>query len=211
MAISKPAARKLTTQSEWTLLEASYPSRVRELTPARLRQKITRARKLQDKYRDLARQQRGEARGKRRVKGTSPAEGNANTRAKQELFSDALSRFEAQLARVEAKAAKAGAAGKRKGEAKGMARATGKGNADDKAKGSAKGSAIAKETARRKAKRIAKRMEKRDARETSEALAVSARSRSARKSAALARTGATTHHGHVGSRGRRKQARRDSR
>lgn len=105
MALTKSAARKLTTEAEWALLETSFPPLIKDITPGRLKQKITRSRKLQDKYRDLAQQQRGEARGKRRPKSTRPAAGNANTVAKQELFAEAVDRFETQMAKLDAKVA----------------------------------------------------------------------------------------------------------
>jgi hypothetical protein len=192
MAHSKTAARKLATQAEWTLLEVSFPPLLKEITPGRLKQKVTRARKLQDKYRDLARQQRGEARGKRLPKGTRAAAGNDNTVAKQELFTEARERFEAQLMKLEAQAAK---------EAAKAAKL-----AERKAKKSASASRSAKpvkKTARKSAKKT---------KATSTALkAVSKASRGARKSAVLDRTSSRKHQAHVGARGRRRQARRDSR
>lgn len=195
MTISKPAARKLATQAEWTLLETSYAPLLKEITAGRLKQKITRARKLQDKYRDLSRQQRGEARGKRRAKSTRPAQGNDNTVNKQLLFSEALERFEVQLGKLEAKAAKE------------VARA-------EKAKAKKAPSAGRKPT-----KKVAKKGAKVAKRNSASKVAgkkaamkrVSKLARGVRKQNKLDRTGAIAHQGHVGSRGRRTQARRDSR
>jgi hypothetical protein len=116
MTQTKAMARKLATKAEWVLLERSFPPLLKEITVGRLKQKVTLARKLQDKYRDLARQQRGEARGKRRAKGARPAAGNANTMVKHEIFAEALSRFETQLAKLEAKAAKESARQQRAAE-----------------------------------------------------------------------------------------------
>lgn len=106
MPVAKSTARKLTTKAEWALLESSFGDALKELTASQLKQRVVRARKLQDKNRDLARQQRGEARGKRKARRTRASQGNANTRAKQELFTEARLRFEAQLARLEAAAAR---------------------------------------------------------------------------------------------------------
>ena len=106
MAVHHATARKLATQSEWTLLQSSYGRSITALTPARLKQKITRTRKLRNKYRDLARRQRGEARGKRRARSARASQGNANTMVKQRMFADALERFEARLAQLHAKPAK---------------------------------------------------------------------------------------------------------
>ncbi len=198
MAQSKSVARKLATKAEWTLLEVSFPPLLKEITPGRLKQKVTRARKLQDKYRDLARQQKGEARGKRQVKSTRAAAGNANTLLKQEIFADALARFQAQLAKLEAKAEK---------ELARKEKAAGKAAAKRVKKTAAKPAKAA--GAPRKTGTSAKRAA---VKSTSTARkAVSKSSRGARKAAALTRTGSTKHQGHVGARGRRRQARRDSR
>ncbi len=191
MAQTKATARKLATQAEWTLLEQSFPPLLKDITPGRLKQKVTRARKLQDKYRDLSRQQRGEARGKRRVKGTRPAAGNTNTVTKHEIFAEALERFEAQLAKLEAKAAKE-LARKEKTAEKSASRVA----------KSAKGSARKKGAATKRATASATALSRK---------AVSKSSRGARKAAEFTRTSSNKHQGHVGARGRRRQARRDSR
>jgi len=199
MAITKSAARKLATKAEWALLEVSFPPLLKDITPGRLKQKITRARKLQDKFRDLARQQRGEARGKRRVKGTRPAAGNTNTLAKQEIFSEALGRFEAQLVKIEAKAAKE-VARKEKAAEKAAAKAA-KAKAPKAAKAAKSAAPKAGATTKRAANQATATARK----------AVSKASRGARKAAVFTRTSSAKHQGHVGARGRRRQARRDSR
>jgi hypothetical protein len=188
VAHTKTAARKLATQAEWALLEVSFPPQLKDITPGRLKQKITRARKLQDKYRDLARQQRGEARGKRQVKGTRAAAGNANTVIKQEIFTEARERFEAQLAKLEAKAAKELARKEAAAEKK----------AAKSAKAAARKTGAATKRAATKATTTARK-------------AVSKASRGARKAAVFTRTSSAKHKGHVGARGRRNQARRDAR
>jgi hypothetical protein len=190
MAHSKSAARKLATQAEWTLLEASYPPLLKEITPARLKQKVARARKLQDKYRDRARQQRGEQRGKRTPKATRAAAGNAGTLAKQELFAEALARFEAQLAKLEEKAAKE------------AAKAAARQQKASVPKRSARPAGATTGTAPRARKSTSA---------TTALKAVSKSSRGARKTAVFERTSSRTHQAHVGARGRRRQARRDSR
>lgn len=184
MATSKATARKLATQAEWTLLEASFAPELKALTPARLKQKITRARKLQDKYRDRARQQKGEMRGKRTPTGTRAAKGNVSTVAKQELFTEARERFEAQLDKLEAKVAKEAASAAAKAE-KAAAKA---------AKHAASGRTTGADT---QATNTARR-------------AVSKASRGARKATALTRSNSKAHQAHVGARGRRRQARRDA-
>lgn len=99
--ITAAAARKLCSKTELTLVQASYATNVRDLTPSQLRQKITRARKLRDKYRDLAKQQRGESRGKRKPQSTRAAQSDENTVRKATLFQETLDRLEQQLARKE--------------------------------------------------------------------------------------------------------------
>ncbi|HSJ25013.1 MAG TPA: hypothetical protein VK929_10115 [Longimicrobiales bacterium] len=109
MAISPSSAERLCTGPELELVKASAASNARKLSPARLRQKIERARKLRDKYRSLARQQRGEARGKRQARSSRPAKGNENTQRKAQLFDETLERFLKARAAVEKSAAAAGA------------------------------------------------------------------------------------------------------
>jgi hypothetical protein len=191
MAHTRTAARKLATQAEWALLEVSFPPLLKEITPGRLKQKITRARKLQDKYRDLARQQRGEARGKRQATGTRAATGNANTVAKQEIFTEARERFEAQLEKLEAKVAKELARKEAAADKKAASR-------EKAALKMARTTATAAKRAATKATNTARQ-------------AVSKASRGARKAAGLSRTSRVKHQGHASARGRRRQARRDSR
>jgi len=195
MTITKPSARKLATQAEWTLLETSYAPLLKDITLGRLKQKITRARKLQDKYRDLARQQRGEARGKRRAKSTRPAAGNENTVNKQLLFTEALERFQGQLTKLESKAARE------------LAR---KEKATSKRASSAK-KTVAKKNARKASTKAARNAAPTVAAKRTSLRTASKLARGARKQGKLDRTGATAHQAHVGSRGRRRQARRDSR
>lgn len=101
VAISKKRARTLCTQREWELLSQSWNPELGRITPGRLRQKVQRARTLRDKYRDLARQQAGEARGKRAARSTRPAQSNQNTKLKAEIFDEALERFQSRLAQDE--------------------------------------------------------------------------------------------------------------
>ncbi len=101
MSISKREARPLCTQREWELLSHSWNPELSKVTPGRLRQKIRRARTLRDKFRDLARQQSGEARGKRDARSTRPSQSNRNTELKAQIFDEALERFHARLVEIE--------------------------------------------------------------------------------------------------------------
>ncbi|CAN5759845.1 hypothetical protein BH23GEM6_BH23GEM6_24940 [soil metagenome] len=95
MPITRSEAKDICTKPEYELVESSFSPPAKAFSPARLRSKIARARKLQDKYRDLARKQN------RETKEADPSRGTANTRTEQKakLFDETRERFEAQLAR----------------------------------------------------------------------------------------------------------------
>lgn len=99
MPISRAQAREICTKPELELVEASFAPQINGFTPARLRSKISRARKLQDKYRELARSQH------RNLKRGAPTRGrggaNVRTERKARLFEETRLRFEKRLARVE--------------------------------------------------------------------------------------------------------------
>jgi hypothetical protein len=99
MPISRPQAREICTKPEMELVEASFAPAINALTPARLRSKITRARKLQDKYQEMARSQH------RTVKDKNPTarlrNNNVRTERKARLFEETRIRFEKRLARLE--------------------------------------------------------------------------------------------------------------
>lgn len=189
MAVSAAVARKLCTAQEWTLVASSRGEALKALPPYRLKTKVTRARALQDKYRALERRQAGEARGKRSARSTRPAEGNANTALKTQIFAEALGRYQDQLAKVQQAAAR-----KPAGKAKASR---------------AKAAKAAKQTA--KARRGVARAARREDARTMAAKAQSFDSRGARKAEQMEATGKVRIQGHVGSRGQRRQARRDSR
>lgn len=103
MPINASKARSLCTASEYNLFKWSSAKMSKTLAPSQLRQKIDRARKLRDKYRDLAKQQRGEARGKRNPTGTRAAKGNERTVEKAQLFAEVLERLQSALTSAESK------------------------------------------------------------------------------------------------------------
>jgi hypothetical protein len=94
-SISQADAKDICTKPEFELVSASFPPAINELSPARLRQQIVRARKLQDKYRDQSRSQH------RTVKGGThtPREqaSNQRTEKKGQLFIETRERFEEKL------------------------------------------------------------------------------------------------------------------
>ncbi|TVQ76283.1 MAG: hypothetical protein EA380_09020 [Phycisphaeraceae bacterium] len=229
MAISLRQARPYLSSSEAELVHWSTSKRVEALTPARLRQKLDRARKLRDKYRGLGDRQRREARGKQSPRGQRGAEGNSATRMKQELFSETAERFEKALEaagtplkqrpkKTERKAAKkvskkAGvtkkAASKKVSKKAGTpAAATQKKSASKKV---SKKKTASKTTPRKKlaAKKVVAKAQAR--KKANRRSALSEATEGKRKQTAMLKAGQVRFQGHVSSRGRRNQAKRDSR
>jgi hypothetical protein len=103
MPVNLRQARQLCTKPELELVLASGGPALQSMSEARLKLKVVRARALRDKYRDLVRRQRVAA----RVPGakTARADASARTAAKAELFDQVLARFADRLARVQGKAA----------------------------------------------------------------------------------------------------------
>lgn len=234
MAVHHATARKLATEAEWTLLQSSYGTALTSLSPARLKQKIVRARALRDKYRALAQQQRGEARGKRKSKRTRAAQGNANTKTKAAMFAEALGRFQGHAAEVKASPAK-----KRQPAKKSAKRASAKKTAKKASAKRTTKQASAKKTAKQSsAKRTVKKSSGKRVVRKKRPLAFappvesaapanpwaafvppselslkaqSKASRGARKRLKFSHQSASAHQAHVGSRARRNQAKRDTR
>jgi hypothetical protein len=97
MKLSSEAIRRLMTKEEAEFIESLAENRLSATTSGRLRQKLSRARRLRDKYRDLARRQGGEMRGKASPRSTRAAASNANTLRKVQLFEWAIARIEDRL------------------------------------------------------------------------------------------------------------------
>jgi hypothetical protein len=97
MKLSQDAIRRLMTKEEAEFIEGLAAGQIDKVTPARLRQKLDRARRLRDKYKDLARRQGGEMRGKASPRSTRPARSNANTLRKVQVFEWAIDRIGAHL------------------------------------------------------------------------------------------------------------------
>ena len=189
MAVSMSQARRLCSAAELRVVAASRRASLAALTPARLRQKIAVARKLRDKWRDQARRQRRARQGTARARGAASAAQETRTRRKAQLFQETLARFEKRLAAVE-KAARLEA--RKKARARKKTRARKKARARKKTQATAGGAL--RELPRAKAR---------------EAAAAHADAR--RKSARFERTAQHRIQGHVSSRGRRHQAKRDKR
>jgi hypothetical protein len=160
MAIARGTVVKLLSVNEYRLYEASRQGRVDDHGATRLRSMIAATRKLQDKYRARAKQQKGEVRGKRAQRSGRSAEGADNTRRKQEIFTDVLQRLEAALDRAQARPdperPKGRAADRRRGDKGQRARAARKKTATKK-KGTAKKKTATKEKGASKKKSTAKK------------------------------------------------------
>jgi hypothetical protein len=108
MAYNRKQARALSSDSEYELFAASLGDSITELTAAQLRGKITRARTLRDKNADLFRRQSLAMREETGSKRGRTGAANERTEQKARLFDEALKRFEARLARLNAQAKPAG-------------------------------------------------------------------------------------------------------
>lgn len=205
MPITRAEARQLSTKPEFDLYVASTPTEVKSHTATRLKSKIDRSRKLRDKYRDLAKRQRLEARGKKAPSGTRAAQGNQRTVRKAELFAEVLERFEKRLEVVERVAAREAAAKEKKRLAAEKKKAA-------SAKKTTARKAPAKKASARKApaKKAAVKGTTRATKAAQKSVAARAGGRS-KASQAQTTTRARAVSAHVKSRGKRTQARRDRR
>lgn len=103
MAISLATARKWCTESEIALIEASFAAKDVAWTPAALRAKIERTRKLRDKNRDRHRALRRTNRAVTGAKSGSQVTAMAVFDKKARLFDEALARFVAKLDKLNAR------------------------------------------------------------------------------------------------------------
>lgn len=111
MAISMGRAKALCSASELALVKASTRQQIGGHTAARLRQKETRARKLRDKWRDLATSHKRSTQSK---VGSRDADYHKNSAEKAALFGEVLARYSAQLAKREAAGETPGPMGRRR-------------------------------------------------------------------------------------------------
>lgn len=104
MAISRKTAKPLCTQAEYALAEESFPPAIRTFELKEIRQRITRTRRLRDKYSDLYRKQSREILGKAAPTRRRMPTGNEATQIKRDFFAETLQRFEDRLGVMERKA-----------------------------------------------------------------------------------------------------------
>jgi hypothetical protein len=230
MPVTAREAKAICTKPEYELYDASRRGNVEEFTPARLKQKVQRARRLRDKWRDESKRQRREKRGKAAPRSNRPAQSRDNTVKKAELFGEVLERFQKRLKVLEGKAEKEQKKKQKKSPAKKAPtmQAAAKKPAPKRLKRigvAAKRSGVPKGVRTPKAKAESEPEIESQAEAAAEANPESesdgkvnqpkparrAKRKAASKKARIDTGGAQRHLGHVSSRNRRNQSRRDFR
>jgi hypothetical protein len=103
MTVPASKVRSCCTRSEVALVRASRKGQLEQLSHAELKRHAIRARALFDKWRDVG---RGQSRARSRKVGFG--ELDPNTGLKKQIFREALESFEAQLSKLDASTAPAG-------------------------------------------------------------------------------------------------------
>ncbi|MBL0143604.1 MAG: hypothetical protein IPP91_16210 [Betaproteobacteria bacterium] len=196
MAYTTAQAGKLLNASEFALFAASRASDLKTLTTARLRAKLKRARALRDKFRDLFKRQRLATRARTGSKAGLSGAANQRTRQKAEVFTEVLQRFEKRLAQLEAAESRA---------------ARTKAAAQARLVLSRKRRADAAKVATRQPRTSSKAPAKPPRRVTTGPQPTTERARSARYAMQANVAGQQAIRGHVSTKGRRNQAKRDNR
>src|SRR5215467_1520389 len=110
--IQRIEARRLSSRREWGLISSSLSPALQEQSAARLKSKISRARELRDKYRDLYRRQK--LASKSRMTGVPYERLNVRTFRKKLMFGEAITRLRHQLKKVSVPARKPARVSRRK-------------------------------------------------------------------------------------------------
>jgi hypothetical protein len=98
--IQRTEARQLSSRREWSLISSSLSPALQAHSAARLKSKISRARKLREKYQDLYRRQK--LASKSMMAGTRYEKLNVRTFRKKQMFGEAINRLSQRLERVTA-------------------------------------------------------------------------------------------------------------
>lgn len=204
MSVNLRSARALCTAAEYGLVVASGGDGLRALSEARLKLKIVRARTLRDKYRDLLRRQRLAARRSPNAK-AGRGDAGARTESKAALFEQILARFVARLEKLQDAAA-------RPAKQPAAKRPAAKRPAAKKAASKAGGTRPAAPTAARspKAPALTTPLEPK-VRQAAVRGFVSDKAAQSARNVRLKSINARNVQAHVSARGRRNQAKRDSR
>ena len=136
MSYNRNHARQLLNASEMQLFEASLKENIGSLSRAELAKKVDRTRKVRDKYTDLFRRQSLATRDRTGTKRGTSGAANERTSQKATMFAEVLTRFETQrdkLDRQQARESKQAALEKARAAKGGGGRTTPKGTAAKKA------------------------------------------------------------------------------
>ncbi|MBX3708059.1 MAG: hypothetical protein KF911_15645 [Pseudomonadales bacterium] len=190
MAYNRNQARALCTDTEYAQFEATLADHIEQHSEAQLLSRIRRLRTLRDKYRDLYKRQRLATRARTGSKKGGSAEVNARTEKKARLFEEAIRRLTDRMAYLE-----------RRSRSQALAAA----RAEAQARARAAAAARAAARATRKAAQRPTTTRTGGAGFTSRGAATADRKRT------LQKTRAKSVQAHVRARGKRAQARRDSR
>lgn len=222
MAYTLKDAKTLCTKAEFELVVMAHKADLAALGAPRLRQKITRVRKMRDKFRDESARQTREARGKSDPRGTKPAQGNDRTVLKAEIFADVLDKFESAFEAARTKPAAAPKKTTKKTSKKVAKKSAVKAAAGTPEAAKPVTKKAAKKSSKKAAKRVAKKVGKKKAKSgpptrslTKEQASASGPAGSSKPRsvirAGLKSANAGRQKGHVVSRSRAAQAKRDSR
>lgn len=130
MAYTLTQMRSLLTTAELELFDQSRTQNVKAFSAKQIDGKLSRARKLRDKFRDLYQRQTVASRKSAAGRGASAGTSNERTQRKAEVFDEVLGRFEARQEKLLAQEARAtastkSAASKKSGTARPTAKKTG--------------------------------------------------------------------------------------
>jgi hypothetical protein len=212
MAITRTFAKKYLSRPEFQIVELSFADQMKSLDSETAKKNITLARRHRDKFRDLARRQKLETRGKKTQRNVKAP--NAELAAsKAKLFEEALLRYESFLEDKKKLSAKSNSKKKPSAVKKKASNKSTKKKVVKKKPGSKKASAkkLSVKFNELLEKRKQNRLKKEEAKKAKKSKASSASSLVARKSKPLKRNHSKAINAHVGARGRRNQAKRDSR
>jgi hypothetical protein len=209
VTIKLSEARQLCTKPELELVVSASPKELSGITPARLDKKIERARKLRDKYAELAVAQQ---RKTQTIKGSrAVGDANARTKRKAEIFGELIEKLgarktlleERKRKALEAAAKMAAKAAAKKATKQAPKKAAKKGDTAKKLGEKATSKALAKKPALKKAVSKASPRKK--------AVTPGGQSGAKPNDAKIEqRTRSTAINAHISSQGKRDQARRDS-
>lgn len=101
MSVDIKTEKKVLAKDEFQLVEKSHYPAIDALSAEELVDVLKRLRDLRDKARDIARQQRREARGKTAPRGKNPAKNNSSQSFKKQIFASAVKRINRRLTRLE--------------------------------------------------------------------------------------------------------------